>query len=119
MPVYDSLQNFLLPLKYSQKGAEPDVEVVLTKRGYLHIMWDWNTLYCEGGRLAKGPEDLFDMLLEDCQSGFELELTKGRRELTPEDSEQARARCFMRCSAILIVLYFRADFKYNISMKRR
>lgn len=83
--VFEIFKDFL--------AAEPDVEIVPTKRGYLHIVWDWNTLYCEGGRLAKGPEDLFDMLLEDCQSSFELELTKGRRELTVEDSEQARARC--------------------------
>lgn len=57
------------------------------------IVWDWNSPYCEGGRLAQGPEDLFDLLLEDCQSHYELELTKGRRELTAEDVKQASAKC--------------------------
>lgn len=74
-------------------ALDRDMEIVRTKRGYLHIVWDWNSPYCEGGRLAQGPEDLFDPLLEDCQSHYELELTKGRRELTAEDTEQARAKC--------------------------
>lgn len=74
-------------------ALDQDIEIVQTKRGYLHIVWDWNSPYCEGGRLAQGPEDLFDLLLEDCQSHYELELTKGRRELTAEDVEQASAKC--------------------------
>lgn len=74
-------------------ALDRDIEIVQTKRGYLHIVWDWNSPYCEGGRLAQGPEDLFDLLLEDCQSYYELELTKGRRELTAGDVKQASAKC--------------------------
>lgn len=74
-------------------ALDRDIEIVQTKRGYLHIVWDWNSPYCEGGRLAQGSEDLFDLLLEDCQSYYELELTKGRRELTAEDVKQASAKC--------------------------
>jgi len=83
--VFDIFKEFL-PL-------DRDIEIVLTKRGYLHIVWDWSSPYCAGGRLAQTPEDLFDLLLEDCQSYYELGLTKGQRELTAEDVERARAKC--------------------------
>ena len=51
-------------------ALDRDIEIVQTKRGYLHIVWDWNSPYCEGGRL-----------------------TKGRGELTAEDVKQASAKC--------------------------
>ena len=36
---------------------------------------------------------MFDLLLEDCQSYYELERTKGVRSLTPEDIRLVKARC--------------------------
>nr|WP_303619956.1 hypothetical protein [Enterocloster clostridioformis] len=36
---------------------------------------------------------MFDLLLEDCQSYYELERTKGLRSLTPEDIRLVKARC--------------------------
>lgn len=76
---------------YLEKDDE--VEVLLTKRGYLRIVWPGDFPFCDDGKLCRTPEELFDLLLEDCQSYYELELTKGRRELTPKDTEQINAKC--------------------------
>lgn len=72
---------------------DKDLEVVKTKKGYLRIIWYDNFPYCEDGYLCQTPEELFDQLLEDCQSFHENRLTKGCRELTLEDTKRAEELC--------------------------
>lgn len=72
---------------------DEEVEVLLTKRGYLRIVWPGNFPFCDDGKLCQTPEELFDLLLEDCQSYYELERTKGRRSLTSEDIRLVKAQC--------------------------
>ena len=72
---------------------DKELEVVKTKKGYLRIIWYDNLPYCEDGYLCQTPEELFDRLLEDCQSFHENRLTKGCRELTPEDTKRAEELC--------------------------
>jgi len=74
-------------------AQDNEVEVIRTKRGYLRITWAGDFPFCDEGQLCKTPEILFDVLLEDCQNYHEVELTKGRRELTAEDVKQASAKC--------------------------
>ena len=50
---------------------DKDLEVVKTKKGYLRIIWYDDLPYCEDGYLCQTPEELFDRLLEDCQSFHE------------------------------------------------
>lgn len=74
-------------------AQDNEVEVIRTKRGYLRITWAGDFPFCDEGQLGETPEILFDVLLEDCQNYYEVELTKGRRELTPEDTRQAIEKC--------------------------
>lgn len=74
-------------------AQDNEVEVIQTKRGYLRITWAGDFPFCDEGQLCETPEILFDVLLEDCQNYYEVELTMGRRELTPEDMKQASAKC--------------------------
>lgn len=73
--------------------TDDEVEVLLTKRGYLRIVWPGDFSFCDDGKLCRTPEELFDLLLEDCQSYYELERTKRMRSLTPEDIRLVKARC--------------------------
>lgn len=68
-------------------------EVVMTSRGYVRFQWAGKSDFCDDGRLVSTPEELFDLLLEDCQGFEEVCLTKGRRELTEEDIATAKERC--------------------------
>lgn len=72
---------------------DKDEEVVITSRGYVRFQWAGDFDFCDDGVLVHTPEELFDLLLEDCQSLEEICLTKGRRELTDEDVALAKERC--------------------------
>lgn len=69
------------------------MEIVATSRGYLRIEWAGDSPYCDDGYLCQTPEELFDKLLSDFCGYQELKLTKGRRELTEEDTQKAQAMC--------------------------
>ena len=84
-------QVFTIFKDYMEQDKE--LEVVKTKKGYLRIIWSGGLPYCEDGYLCRTPEELFDRLLSDCQSFHENRLTKGCRELTPEDTERAMELC--------------------------
>lgn len=74
-------------------ATDTEIEIVQTSRGYLRIVWAGRLPYCDDTCICETPERMFDRLLEDCQSYHEARITKGRRELTPEDIRQARERC--------------------------
>lgn len=84
-------QVFTIFKDYMEQDKE--LEVVKTKKGYLRIIWSGGLPYCEDGYLCRTPEELFDRLLSDCQSFHENRLTKGCRELTPEDTTRAMELC--------------------------
>ncbi len=68
-------------------------EVLPCRNGYLRVTWNGDSRYCVDGILCRTPEELFEVLLSDYQSYEEIRLTKGRREVTPEDEEQAGQLC--------------------------
>lgn len=74
-------------------AADHEVEVLHSRRGYVRVQWDKNTRYCEDGCLCRTPEELFEVLLDDYRGYEEIKLTKGRRELTAEDSRKMDALC--------------------------
>lgn len=84
-------QVFTIFKDYMEQDKE--LEVVKTKKGYLRIIWSGGLPYCEDGYLCRTPEELFDRFLSDCQSFHENRLTKGCRELTPEDTKKAEEFC--------------------------
>ena len=73
--------------------ADKDIEVVLTKRGYLRLLWDSSECSIEEDALCKTPEELFDRLLSDCEDYHLYLLTKGKREQTDADRALAKAQC--------------------------
>lgn len=73
--------------------ADRDLELILTSRGYLRILWSHNGFDYEDGALCRTPDELFDVLLADCESFHHVQATHGMRELTQEDREQAKAKC--------------------------
>lgn len=77
---------------YDYLEEDRDVEVVMTKRGHLRILWAGKYPYCDESTLCETPEELFDCLINDCKGYYEAMITKGRRELTSEDREQAMAK---------------------------
>ena len=62
-------------------------EVLQCRRGYLWVTWNGDSPYCVDGVLCRTPEELFDLLLEDCLGYEEIRRTKGRGEL--DEKEQA------------------------------
>lgn len=84
-------QVFTIFKDYMEQDTE--LEIVKTTKGYLRIIWSDGLPYCEDGYVCRTPEELFDLLLSDCQSYHEIRITKGRRELTPEDVEKAKELC--------------------------
>ena len=72
---------------------DKEIEVLVSRRGHVLIEWAGSFDFLDGGRLCSSPEDLFDALLDSSQGYEEILLTKGRRELTPEDTQKAKAKC--------------------------
>ena len=67
---------------------DQSVEVLKCRQGYVCLEWGGFYPWCENGILSKTPEELFEQLLSQYQSFAEIQLTKGRRELTEEDERQ-------------------------------
>lgn len=74
-------------------ACDPEEEVLKCSRGYLHVAWNGDSMYCADGILGRTPEELFEILLADYRGCEELRLTKGRRELTKEDEIQVEVFC--------------------------
>ena len=56
------------------------------------VEFDQDFHYCSG-EVCHIPKELFDLLADDYRTYVEIELTKGRRELTEDDERQADALC--------------------------
>lgn len=64
-------------------------EVVASKHGHVVISWATDFRYiCSEPDICATPEELFDVLFENCSANELTRLTKGRREDTAEDHEK-------------------------------
>ena len=87
---------------------DQSVEVLKCRQGYVCLEWGGFYPWCENGILSKTPEELFEQLLSQYQSFAEIQLTKGRRELTEEDERPAAkylcgfARDFFMCQHLYL-----------------
>ena len=77
--VLDMFQSYL--------KEDLEAEVLPCRRGYVRVSWNGDDRDCVDGVLCRPPEELFDLLLEDCLGYEEIRRTKGRGEL--DEKEQA------------------------------
>ena len=77
--VLDMFQSYL--------KEDLEEEVLPCRRGYVRVTWNGDDRDCVDGILCRTPEELFDLLLEDCLGYEEIRRTKGRGEL--DEKEQA------------------------------
>ena len=72
--------------------ADETIEVYISRHGCVRVEFDQDFHYCSG-EVCHTPKELFDLLADDYRTYVEIELTKGRRELTEDDERQADALC--------------------------
>ena len=73
--------------------SDQEEEVLKCRRGYLRVTWNEDSRYCVDGILCRTPEELFEVLLSDYRSYEEIQITKGRREVTEDDEKLAEQFC--------------------------
>lgn len=73
--------------------SDQEEEVLKCRRGYLRVTWNGDSRYCVDGILCRTPEELFEVLLSDYRSHEEIQITKGRREVTEDDEKLAEQFC--------------------------
>ena len=59
---------------------------------HVRVEFDQDFHYCSG-EVCHTPKELFDLLADDYRTYLEIELTKGKREVTEDDERQADALC--------------------------
>ena len=62
------------------------------ERGF-PLLCGWDSLSDAGRILCRTPEELFEVLLSDYRSYEEIQITKGRREVTEDDEKLAEQFC--------------------------
>ena len=73
--------------------ARPDPEGgYISRHGCVRVEFDQDFHYCSG-EVCHTPKELFNLLADDYRTYVEIELTKGRRELTEDDEREADALC--------------------------
>ena len=73
--------------------SDQEEEVLPCRKGYLRVTWNGDSRYCADGILSRTPDELFEVLLSDYRGYEELQLTKGRREVSEDDEKQAEVLC--------------------------
>ena len=73
--------------------SDQEEEVLKCRRGCLRVTWNGDSRYCVDGILCRTPEELFEVLLSDYRSYEEIQITKGRREVTEDDEKLAEQFC--------------------------
>ena len=73
--------------------SDQEEEVLKCRRGYLRVTWNGDSRYCVDGILCRTPEELFEVLLSDYRGYEEIQITKGRREVTEDDEKLAEQFC--------------------------
>ena len=89
-----TLKIVLLKMQgYSTKEIAPLVHLT-TGAIYarLRVEFDQDFRYCTG-EVCHTPKELFDLLADDYRTYLEIELTKGKREVTEDDEREADALC--------------------------
>ena len=64
-------------------AADKTIEVYISRHGCVRVEFDQDFHYCTG-EVCHTPRELFDLLSDDYRTYLEIELTKGRRELTED-----------------------------------
>ena len=64
----------------------------ISRHGCVRVEFDQDFHYCSG-EVCHTPKELFNLLADDYRTYVEIELTKGRRELTEDDEREADALC--------------------------
>ena len=65
-------------------AADETIEVYISRHGCVRVEFDQDFHYCTG-EVCHTPKELFDLLADDYRTYVEIELTKGKRELTEDD----------------------------------
>lgn len=73
--------------------SDQEEEVLKCRRGYLRVTWNGDSRYCVDGIFCRTPEELFEVLLSDYRGYEEIQITKGRREVTEDDEKLAEQFC--------------------------
>ena len=73
-------------------AADKTIEVYISRHGCVRVEFDQDFHYCTG-EVCHTPRELFDLLSDDYRTYLEIELTKGRRELTEDDIKEADTLC--------------------------
>ena len=68
--------------------TDETIEVYISRHGCVRVEFDQDFHYCTG-EVCHTPKELFDLLADDYRTYLEIELTKGRRELTEDDEREA------------------------------
>ena len=82
--------------------ADETIEVYISRHGCVRVEFDQDFHYCSG-EVCHTPKELFDLLADDYRTYLEIELTKGKREVTEDDEREADAFCVY----YLIIIYKR------------
>ncbi len=69
-------------------AADKTIEVYISRHGCVRVEFDQDFHYCTG-EVCHTPRELFDLLSDDYRTYLEIELTKGRRELTEDDIKRS------------------------------
>ena len=64
----------------------------ISRHGCVRVEFDQDFHYCSG-EVCHTPKELFDLLADDYRTYLEIELTKGKREVTEDDEREADALC--------------------------
>ena len=73
-------------------AADETTEVYISRHGCVRVEFDQDFRYCTG-EVCHTPKELFDLLADDYRTYLEIELTKGKREVTEDDVTEADALC--------------------------
>ena len=72
--------------------ADETIEVYISRHGCVRVEFDQDFHYCSG-EVCHTPKELFDLLADDYRTYLEIELTKGKREVTEDDEREADTLC--------------------------
>ena len=70
--------------------ADETIEVYISRYGCVRVEFDQDFHHCSG-EVCHTLKELFNLLADDYRTYVEIELTKGRRELTEDDVREADA----------------------------
>ncbi len=68
--------------------ADETIEVYISRHGCVRVEFDQDFHYCSG-EVCHTPKELFNLLADDYRTYLEIELTKGKREVTEDDERRS------------------------------